>query len=99
LLSVPAATNLLNKELPTLARAMTRTMSATIARFRHLSIRPNARLRVHAPKIPIVRGWHGWIGFHIQVNPLPAQRGTEIWMIRVKTLEIIDNHVCPPLAA
>src|SRR5205823_6977615 len=84
---------------PALARSVTRTMRTAIAWFSYLAVGPNAGLRVYTPVVAVVRRRHCRIGLHVQIDTLPAQRRTEIGMARIKAVEIIDNHACPPLAA
>src|SRR5690348_13550248 len=74
-------------------------MRPAIARLGQLAVRSNAGLRVNTPEVAVITWRHRWIGFDIQINPLPAQRRTQVRMVRIETFPFVDNHARSPFAA
>src|SRR5690242_9824325 len=74
-------------------------MRPAIAGLRELAVRANAGLRVYTPEVAVVAGRYRWIWLDVQVDSLPAQRRTQVRMVRIETFPFIDNHACSPFAA
>src|SRR5579883_2956676 len=65
------------------------------ARLGQLAVRPDAGLGVHAPEQAVVRRLHPRVRFRGNELPLPAQRRTQIRIVRIEALAIAD-HAAPP---
>jgi hypothetical protein len=78
---------------------MTGSMRAAVSWLRQFAVGANACLRVHTPEIAVIGRRHRWIGIDIQVDALPTQRRTQIRMVGIETIPLVDNHALPPFAA
>src|SRR5579864_9446571 len=84
--------------LAALSRPVTRAVfRVAIAGLSHFAVRANAGLRVHAPEQAIVAGRHRWIRLRKNKLAFPAQRRTQVRIIRIEALRL-RPHAAPPEA-
>src|SRR5581483_2825557 len=74
-------------------------MRPAVARLCQLAVWPNAGLRVYTPEVAVIRRRYRRVRLDIEIDSLPAQRRTQVRMLRIETFPFIDNHARSPFAA
>src|SRR5262245_43466490 len=70
-----------------------------VTRLGELTVRTDARLRVHAPKQTVIAGRHRLVALRIDEKSLPTKRGAQIMVAGIKPQPLwFRNHAAPPFA-